>query len=162
MFFRLLWGPALGVYITSLVKDLLCSPRPFAPPVTRLSMSYFGPRWLNCAHRYWSLYSVWFAPFGVRLPFNPHHQQCFYRTLPLFARPPALLLRILNILNKLLHLSRGHHFLCLQHRVWTHIYCHAFVHGLCLWGRLGGRHLGSPAHLLSTDRRCHRQRRLGR
>lgn len=28
---------ALGVYLSSLVKDLICSPRPFAPPVTRLS-----------------------------------------------------------------------------------------------------------------------------
>ncbi|KAF8325770.1 phosphatidic acid phosphatase type 2/haloperoxidase [Cantharellus anzutake] len=29
---------ALGVYFSSLVKDLICSPRPFAPPVTRLVM----------------------------------------------------------------------------------------------------------------------------
>ncbi|KAF8653533.1 hypothetical protein AX14_008296 [Amanita brunnescens Koide BX004] len=29
---------AFGVYLTSFVKDLVCSPRPFAPPVTRLSI----------------------------------------------------------------------------------------------------------------------------
>jgi len=29
---------AFGVYFSSLVKDLICSPRPFAPPVTRLTM----------------------------------------------------------------------------------------------------------------------------
>ncbi|KAH9916229.1 PAP2-domain-containing protein, partial [Amylocystis lapponica] len=29
---------ALGVYASSFVKDLFCSPRPFAPPVTRLTM----------------------------------------------------------------------------------------------------------------------------
>lgn len=28
---------AMGVYTSSFVKDLFCSPRPFAPPVTRLS-----------------------------------------------------------------------------------------------------------------------------
>jgi len=28
----------LGVYCASVLKDLLCSPRPFAPPVTRLTM----------------------------------------------------------------------------------------------------------------------------
>ena len=32
---------ALGVYCSSVVKDLICSPRPFAPPVTRLSMNQF-------------------------------------------------------------------------------------------------------------------------
>ena len=34
---RLLTVLALGVYCASVVKDLFCSPRPFAPPVTRLS-----------------------------------------------------------------------------------------------------------------------------
>ncbi|OCH86020.1 hypothetical protein OBBRIDRAFT_738818 [Obba rivulosa] len=29
---------AAGVYMSSFVKDLVCSPRPFAPPVTRLTM----------------------------------------------------------------------------------------------------------------------------
>ncbi|KAF8056632.1 sphingosine-1-phosphate phosphatase [Lyophyllum atratum] len=29
---------ALGVYCSSFIKDLLCSPRPFAPPVTRLTI----------------------------------------------------------------------------------------------------------------------------
>ncbi|KAF8156625.1 PAP2 superfamily-domain-containing protein [Crassisporium funariophilum] len=29
---------ALGVYCSSVVKDLICSPRPFAPPVTRLTI----------------------------------------------------------------------------------------------------------------------------
>ncbi|KAJ3501621.1 hypothetical protein NLJ89_g9257 [Agrocybe chaxingu] len=29
---------ALGVYFASVVKDLICSPRPFAPPVTRLTI----------------------------------------------------------------------------------------------------------------------------
>ncbi|KAJ7742179.1 sphingosine-1-phosphate phosphatase [Mycena maculata] len=28
----------VGIYITSVVKDLFCSPRPFAPPVTRLTI----------------------------------------------------------------------------------------------------------------------------
>jgi hypothetical protein len=29
----------LGIYLSSVIKDLFCSPRPFAPPVTRLSRS---------------------------------------------------------------------------------------------------------------------------
>ncbi|KAG5637587.1 hypothetical protein H0H81_004038 [Sphagnurus paluster] len=29
---------ALGVYLSSFIKDLICSPRPFAPPVTRLTI----------------------------------------------------------------------------------------------------------------------------
>ncbi|KAJ7072297.1 sphingosine-1-phosphate phosphatase [Mycena amicta] len=29
---------ALGIYLTSVMKDLFCSPRPFAPPVTRLTI----------------------------------------------------------------------------------------------------------------------------
>jgi hypothetical protein len=28
---------ATGIYCTSVAKDLFCSPRPFSPPVTRLS-----------------------------------------------------------------------------------------------------------------------------
>lgn len=32
---RLIFVLALGVYVTSFVKDLMCSPRPYAPPVTR-------------------------------------------------------------------------------------------------------------------------------
>lgn len=35
---RLLTVLAFGVYLASFLKDLICSPRPFAPPVTRLSM----------------------------------------------------------------------------------------------------------------------------
>jgi len=35
--YRLLVVLALGVYTSSFVKDLICAPRPFAPPVTRLS-----------------------------------------------------------------------------------------------------------------------------
>jgi hypothetical protein len=34
---RLLHVLAAGVYVASLVKDSICSPRPYAPPVTRLS-----------------------------------------------------------------------------------------------------------------------------
>ncbi|EKM56390.1 uncharacterized protein PHACADRAFT_253476 [Phanerochaete carnosa HHB-10118-sp] len=30
---------ALGVYASSVIKDLMCSPRPFAPPVTRITIS---------------------------------------------------------------------------------------------------------------------------
>jgi len=46
---RLLVVLALGVYLSSFVKDLVCSPRPFAPPVTRLSESLTPiclPTWL--------------------------------------------------------------------------------------------------------------------
>jgi len=35
--FRLCYALAFGVYLTSFLKDLACSPRPYAPPVTRLS-----------------------------------------------------------------------------------------------------------------------------
>lgn len=35
--FRIVQVLAAGVYFCSLVKDLICCPRPFAPPVTRLS-----------------------------------------------------------------------------------------------------------------------------
>lgn len=35
----LLWVLALGVYITGVVKDLLCLPRPLCPPLHRISMS---------------------------------------------------------------------------------------------------------------------------
>lgn len=34
---RLLQVLAAGVYFSSLIKDLICSPRPFEPTVTRLS-----------------------------------------------------------------------------------------------------------------------------
>lgn len=34
---RLMFVLAFGVYASSFVKDLICSPRPFTPPVTRLS-----------------------------------------------------------------------------------------------------------------------------
>ena len=37
--YRLLFVLALGVYASSFVKDLVCSPRPYAPPVARLSTS---------------------------------------------------------------------------------------------------------------------------
>ncbi|KAF7338800.1 Sphingosine-1-phosphate phosphatase [Mycena sanguinolenta] len=33
----------LGIYLTSVIKDLFCSPRPFAPPVTRLSLFFAVP-----------------------------------------------------------------------------------------------------------------------
>ena len=109
---RLLWAPALGVYVTSVVKDLLCSPRPFAPPVTRLSTSFLTPV-LNLAHSRRFPSSIRLAPSGVRLPLNSHHQQYLHRPLPLFTRPPALFLRILDIVDQLLHLPRGHYILCL-------------------------------------------------
>jgi len=35
----LLFNLAFGVYTSSFVKDLVCSPRPFSPPVTRLTIS---------------------------------------------------------------------------------------------------------------------------
>ncbi|KAI0088976.1 PAP2 superfamily-domain-containing protein [Irpex rosettiformis] len=34
----LLFSLSLGVYITSFIKDSVCSPRPFSPPVTRLTI----------------------------------------------------------------------------------------------------------------------------
>jgi len=44
---------ALGVYCSSVVKDLICSPRPFAPPVTRLSTRRFF-----AYEKYWPLIFV--------------------------------------------------------------------------------------------------------
>lgn len=38
--FSTIYVLALGGYSTSVIKDLFCSPRPLAPPVTRLSESY--------------------------------------------------------------------------------------------------------------------------
>ncbi|EGN92487.1 hypothetical protein SERLA73DRAFT_190962 [Serpula lacrymans var. lacrymans S7.3] len=35
---RLLFVLAFGVYLSSVLKDFICSPRPFAPPVTRLTI----------------------------------------------------------------------------------------------------------------------------
>lgn len=40
---RLINQLGTGVYLASLLKDLVCSPRPFAPPVTRLSKSSMVP-----------------------------------------------------------------------------------------------------------------------
>ena len=37
LFGRLCNALAFGVYISSFLKDLACSPRPYAPPVVRLS-----------------------------------------------------------------------------------------------------------------------------
>ena len=34
--FRLCYALAYGVYLSSFLKDMVCSPRPYAPPVTRL------------------------------------------------------------------------------------------------------------------------------
>lgn len=39
---------ASGVYISSFIKDLVCSPRPFSPPVNRLSTCFF---WSVTTHR---------------------------------------------------------------------------------------------------------------
>lgn len=36
-FFRLCYALAFGVYLSSFLKDMICSPRPYAPPVARLS-----------------------------------------------------------------------------------------------------------------------------
>lgn len=33
---RLVFVVGLGIYLSSVVKDIACTPRPFAPPVTRL------------------------------------------------------------------------------------------------------------------------------
>jgi len=33
----LLFMLCIGVYVSSFMKDLVCAPRPFSPPVTRLS-----------------------------------------------------------------------------------------------------------------------------
>ena len=57
MFFRLLLMLAIGVYVSSVFKDFCCSPRPFAPPVTRLSKCYPYPQ-----HN-WSL-TLFFAAIG--------------------------------------------------------------------------------------------------
>jgi len=35
--FRLCYALSYGVYLSSFLKDMVCSPRPYAPPVTRLS-----------------------------------------------------------------------------------------------------------------------------
>ena len=43
LFGRLCYALAFGVYISSFLKDLVCSPRPYAPPVVRLSKSV---KWL--------------------------------------------------------------------------------------------------------------------
>jgi len=37
LFGRLCYALAFGVYLSSFLKDLVCSPRPYAPPVVRLS-----------------------------------------------------------------------------------------------------------------------------
>ena len=37
LFDRLSHGMAFGVYLSSFLKDMVCSPRPYAPPVVRLS-----------------------------------------------------------------------------------------------------------------------------
>jgi dihydrosphingosine 1-phosphate phosphatase len=36
-FCRLCYTLAFGLYSSSFLKDLVCSPRPYTPPVTRLS-----------------------------------------------------------------------------------------------------------------------------
>jgi hypothetical protein len=60
-----------------------------------------------------SVLSLRLASSGVWLPLNPHYQQCLYRPLPLLTRPPALFLRIFDIIDALLHLSRCHFLLFL-------------------------------------------------
>ena len=42
---RLLLMLSTGVYVSSFLKDLCCVPRPFAPPVTRLSELHFMAFW---------------------------------------------------------------------------------------------------------------------
>jgi hypothetical protein len=73
---------AFGVYLSSFIKDLICSPRPFAPPVTRFSMqqSILQVIYLKSV----KIYSYRFAPSRVRFSFNTFDKQCFHRAFFLF------------------------------------------------------------------------------
>ncbi|KAL0957978.1 hypothetical protein HGRIS_000155 [Hohenbuehelia grisea] len=61
---------ALGVYCSSFIKDLICSPRPFAPPVTRLTIgSHHLEYGFPSTH---STNSVSIALFFFALVHHPH------------------------------------------------------------------------------------------
>lgn len=85
-FNRLIVVLSLGVYLSSFVKDLFCSPRPFAPPVTRLSKPQ------HAKHEQWPhrfCFSYGEPSPRIRLPFNPLYKQYFYRSLLLHPCPPT-------------------------------------------------------------------------
>ena len=79
---RLLTVLAFGVYLSSFVKDLICSPRPFAPPVTRLSMQRFILQVIYLKSVIF--HSHRFAPSRVRFSFDTFDKQCFHRAFFLF------------------------------------------------------------------------------
>lgn len=119
-----------GVYCSSVVKDLFCSPRPYSPPVTRLSkliqlvVSYF----LLIISKSHGLSSP-----GVWLPFYALHEQRLHRPLSLL---PCLRTRIPLLLKYTsLHFSSSIHlplhfaqYLYLFYRLWSPLHCHALLH----------------------------------
>jgi hypothetical protein len=55
----LLYVVGLGIYSSSFAKDLVCTPRPYSPPVTRLSEFYFGRADSSYEH---TSSRVWYVP----------------------------------------------------------------------------------------------------
>lgn len=85
---RLLMVLALGVYCSSVVKDLICSPRPFAPLVTRLSLSRFffssQETFLTLAFRSDRNTSSW-----IRISIYTFYELRFYCTVFLLPSSPS-------------------------------------------------------------------------
>ena len=121
-FFRLVFVLALGVYLSSFIKDLVCAPRPFAPPVTRLSRSNSildFPKTHSC-------YSDRLTSFGIRIPFHALHQQCLGCPLHLL---PSLHPRTFH--NDTYHLTHPPSHLCHKHRLRPPLHRNALSHRLC-------------------------------
>lgn len=112
----------MGVYISSVLKDLICAPRPYVPPVTRLCM-YALFDFLHEAHEF---HSDRISSQGVRLLVYPLYEQCLSRALHL--PPPPHESHRLH--NNLCPLMRHPCHLHLLHRLWSTLLRHALLRGL--------------------------------
>jgi hypothetical protein len=132
----------------------VCSPRPFSPPVTRLSECHSRDIFTVCSYPR----SYWYPPSRVRFPLDTLNQQRFYRSLLLHDRSPTVHSTDVGLLAshrpfRTSHPKRNSHhpgcpsrndnlahdlppqrcrsvILRVFYSIWEIVHGHAFVHGL--------------------------------
>jgi len=93
---------ASGAYLSSFIKDLVCSPRPFSPPVTRLSESRPITRILFVT----SHYSYWHPPSRVRVSLNSLNSQCIHGTIHFWPHSSCIFRTFSNVQRHLPYILR--------------------------------------------------------